>query len=241
MGFVVPRRAEGPKAHLPVVLMLDRSGSTQDIRALLNQCSRRLLQSMKEEIVFRGIVELLVILYSSDYQTAVDFKSLEQVQEYELDIPESRGFTETGRALLYALKRLDEKKAEWKTKGERYYQPLLFLLTDGYPDAGLNAPPAVEEAVQRTYAAAAAEIRRREQEKKLVFLAAGIQQKNGIHADMERLRELTSYPERVFCVTDAEGSVNHIGAFYQLIYESTNAMFTGTPIDEVVGEIWDAL
>lgn len=234
MAFIVPPRKNGPKAHLPVAIALDRSYSTETIRPLLNHCAEKLISSLKEDMFLRNIVELLVVQFSSDYETVVDFAPLETVRGNELDILKSGGSTATGDALLYILQRLDEKKIEWRLSGEKYYQPLLFLLTDGYPDAGLGAPDTVVEHVRQTYEAAAEQIREREANQKIVFIAAGIQQKNGYHANIEKLQELTSYPDRVLCVTDDVGGIHGIERFYDLIYQSTNAMYEGTPIEDIV-------
>lgn len=240
MGFCVSPREHRLKSHLPVAIVIDRSGSTGDIRGILNKYSGELIQSLKGSLFLKNIVELLVIQYSSDYKTVVDFKPLEQVGDHDLDIPSSHGFTATGRALLHALQRLDEKKTEWKLEGEKYYQPLLFLLTDGYPDAGRNAPPEVAAAVQQTYAEAAQQIRRRELDQKLTFIGVGIEQKNGIKADLGRLRELSNYPDRVLCVKDLENGTSGVEQFFDLVYQSTNAVFEDTPIDDVVIEFLNA-
>lgn len=239
MAFVVPPRMKGPKTHLPVAIVIDTSASTKDIRELMNQCARKLVNSLKHELAFQKVVELLVVFYNSDYTNVVDFIPLESVREKDLDIAESKGFTETGRALLYSLQRLDEKKMEWKQKGEKYYQPLLFLLTDGYPDAGIGAPKSVVERVEETYALAARQIIEKEKNEKIIFIAAGIQQENGDSANMEKLKELSGHPERILCVKEVVGSVNSIEKFYNLIYESTNAMFTNTPVEEVIEQVWD--
>ena len=238
MKFKVPPREKGPKTHLPVALVIDTSASTEDIRELLNQCSCQLIRSLKRELTFQRIVELLVIFFNSDYQDVLYFKPLEMVDEHELDIVESKGFTATGRALIHALDCIDRKKMEWKQKGEKYYQPLLFLLTDGYPDAGVGAPSKVVEKIEEWYALAAQQIKGKEEKDKIVFIAAGIQQKNGCNANMEKLKELSSHPERILRVTDQAGSMNSIEKFYQLIYESTNATFANTPVDDVIGQTW---
>lgn len=238
MKFKVPSREKGPKTHLPVALVIDTSASTDDIRELLNRCSFQLIQSLKRELVFKRIVELLVIFFNSDYQDVLYFKPLEMVDEHELDIVESRGFTATGRAILHALECLDKKEMEWKQKGEKYYQPLFFLLTDGYPDAGVGAPPTVVEKIEETYALAAQQIKEKEEKDKIIFIAAGIQQKNGCNANMGKLKELSSHPERILRVTDQLDSLNSIEKFYQLIYKSTNAAIANTPVDEVIGQTW---
>ena len=38
MNFVVPSRGNGPRSHLPVAIVIDKSTSTNDIKDLLNNC-----------------------------------------------------------------------------------------------------------------------------------------------------------------------------------------------------------
>lgn len=237
MNFVVPSRGDGPRSHLPIAIVIDKSESTKDIKDLLNKCIVNLVNNMKREVTIKNTVDLLVIHYSSEHEVILNFEPLENVKPNALIIKESRGFTHTGGALLYALQRLDEKKIEWKFLAEKYYQPLMFLLTDGYPDAGINAPQKVAKFVEDAYGSAAEEIKKREAEDKLVFIAAGIEQKNGVGADMKRLSELSIHPERILHIKEA-GHINEIERFFDLIYESTNATFSNTPVDEVIDQIW---
>ena len=225
MKVVVQPREAGPRIHLPVSIVIDKSESTGDIRDLLNRGAQSLIQSMKKELTFRGIVDLLVIHFSSENEVIMDFQPLEQISEHALDIHSSRGHTDTGKALLTALDALDRKKMEWKRSGEKYFQPLLFLLTDGYPDAGSGAPEEV--------------VRTRERAEKIVFIAAGIQLKYGCQANMDMLRELSGYPERILQISDFDENANSIQQFYHLIHESTKAMYTGTPVEDVIGQVWN--
>lgn len=237
MKFIVPSRGDSPRSHLPIAIIIDKSESTKDIRDLLNKCIVNAVNEMKKEALFKNTVDLLVIHYSSEHEVVIDFEPLENVYPANLVIKESSGFTHTGGALLYVLQRLDEKKIEWKSRGEKYYQPLVFLLTDGYPDAGVGAPQKVAEFVEDAYISAASDIKKRECDNKIVFIAAGIEQKNGVGADMKRLSELSNYPERVLKINEAS-SINGIENFFDLIYESTNATFTNTPVDDVINHIF---
>lgn len=237
MNFVVPSRGDAPRSHLPVAIIIDKSESTKDIKELLNKCIVNLVDNMKKEKLLKNTIDLLVIHYSSEHEVIFDFETLENANPKDLVIKESRGFTHTGGAILFALQRLDEKKIEWKFLAEKYYQPLLFLLTDGYPDAGINAPQKVAKFVEDAYKTAATELKKRESENKLVFIAAGIEQSNGIHADMKRLSELSNYPERILHIKEAS-HINEMERFFYLIYESTTATFSNTPVDEVINQIW---
>lgn len=236
MAFVVPKRKNGPKAHLPVAILIDKSGSAEDIRTLLNKCTEKLIRTMQQEVAFHGIVELYVAFYSSNYVVACDFEPLEKITPEQISISKCEGYTETGRALLEVLQRLDEKKIQWKRNAERYFQPLLFLLTDGYPDAGKGAPLEVKKRIDRDYHMAAQQIKLRESAEKIVFIAAGVEQANGICADMTKLRELTIHPERIIQVNNTK-SLGEVERFFNLIYESTNATFNNTPLDVIISEV----
>lgn len=237
MNFIVPSRDSGARSHLPIAIVIDKSTSTNDIKDLLNNCIVNLVNNMKKETIFCNTIDLLVIHYSSEHEVIADFETLDKVDPDSLVIKKSHGFTHTGGALLYALQRLDEKKLEWRNLAEKYYQPLIFLLTDGYPDAGIGASPNVEKIVADSYAMAANEIKNREKEGKLVFIAAGIEQQNGECADMEKLSELSIYPDRIIQVKKAD-NFKEIEQFFSLIYESTNATFSNTPVDDVINQIW---
>ena len=223
-----PGRAEDtPKEHLAVSIVVDKSESTADIHDLLNTCTRDLVTKLKKDLLFKGIVELQVVFFSGTYQEA-DFVPLEQISPSSLVVPKSEGYTHTGQALLYALEQLQKKKNYWKQKAEHYYQPMLFLLTDGFPDAGEGAPDDVVKDVREAYEMAGDQIKKLESSKpnespKLLFVAAGIERKNGISANMDKLRELSSHPERILSVTHGNG-LNGIEKFFDLIYQMTYTM-----------------
>lgn len=238
-GFVQMDVAELPKEHLPVALVIDTSMSTTRIRGLMQKCILHLVNNFREDLIMGSMVELLVVYYNDNYETAADFVPLSKISPDTLKFPPSQGCTNTGAALLHALERLDEKKQEWKKNRERYHQPLCFLLTDGYPDAGLHATAEEKLRVEQQYKAAARAIRQREQEKKLVFFAAGIQQRESQHsASIKRLRELTQYPNRVIPVSNDLADTVRFEDFFSLIEYSTNAIFECTPIDAVLEDMW---
>ena len=107
------------------------------------------------------------------------------------------------------------------------------------PCAGSGAPEEVVRSVEEAYRQAAHEIRTRERAEKIVFIAAGIQLKYGCQANMDMLRELSGYPERILQISDFDENANSIQQFYHLIHESTKAMYTGTPVEDVIGQVWN--
>lgn len=231
---------EKPREHLPVALIIDNSLSTTPIAALLNQCVRQLVEHMKQDPIFHSVVELLVVHFNQDLQVAADFLPLTQVTAGQLDIRSCSGHTNTGKALLYALDRITERCQTWDRDAQHHYQPLCVLLTDGYPDAGLHASEAYRRSVEQSYAEAARRIRQLEQEEKLTFIAAGIQQEDiRFRANMDRLRELTIYPNRAIPISEDLAELKRFDEFFSLIEKTTNAMFRSTPPDVINQAFWE--
>ena len=223
--FKIPPRKNTLKKHLPVAILIDKSGSAHDIRPLVERSVRKMIQKLQAEITFRGVVELLMIFFSGECQAA-EFTPLEKMQPDAFSMPECTGTTNTGQALLYALGKLEKKRLEWEQSGERSFEPLMFLLTDGFPDAGIGAPEKVREAVKKSYQDAAQTVRKMEREGNLLFLAAGVQRKNGVCADMAKLQELSAFPDRIFRVDDS-GGLDGVELFFHVIYEQTLTMTAG--------------
>lgn len=236
------------RSHLPLVLLIDISKSTEDIRELINKCQKQMLRAMMEDLTLQGCVYLYILHFNGACEPAVEFELLDSLaargalndDSDELDIKKSYGCTNTGRAIMTALQAVDEQKTEWrKNRAENVFQPLMFLLTDGYPDAGLGASEEEKEAVERAYRNAAEEIQRREKKDdngraKITFAAAGVQRRNGCSANIPRLKELTSYADHVVAVTDdADGSVDVAGLsqFFDMIYLATTTTVNGKPTD----------
>ena len=40
--------------HLPLVLLIDISSSTEDIRELINKCQKKMLRAMAEKVSFKN-------------------------------------------------------------------------------------------------------------------------------------------------------------------------------------------
>ena len=246
-GFVAAARNR-QVTHLPVALVIDRSKSTEDIRVCMNRCARDLLAKLQANEDYNRNIELLVVFFNGDiyrgenHDAPPQFKPLTLVTPEDVTMPKSGGYTHTGKALYYALEELDQRKSEWRKKGQDYYQPMLFLMTDGYPSPGVNAPPEKEKEVADMYREAGDRIKSLEKAKKLIFVAAGIQAGRLYEADMDKLRELSDkehWNQIVKISEDAEKGVHEMEKFFQVIYEATsNAVQQNqTPIGGVLDEI----
>ncbi|MBQ9521069.1 MAG: VWA domain-containing protein [Oscillospiraceae bacterium] len=242
--FRVATKDKRPKSHLPVAILIDKSLSTGNIRGIMETCARELLQRLKAELTFKGIVEVLIVFFSDTYQEA-DFTPLDNIDPAKFVVPESEGTTNTGKALLYALGQFKERKIVWQQAGEDYFQPLMFLLTDGKPTAGELQNPKYAEAhakaekeVKEAYAEAAREIRAWEDGRKLIFIAAGVQRRDGESADMDSLHELSEHDDHIFSVTDGEG-LDGVQRFFNEIYTMTQLVYKRTPLSELLKDALD--
>ena len=84
MAFVVPKRKDGPKAHLPVAILIDKSASAEDVRPILNTCVQKLIRTIRQDTALRGIVELYVAFFSSTYEVVADFEPIEAINLEQL-------------------------------------------------------------------------------------------------------------------------------------------------------------
>ena len=255
------------KKHIPIALVIDKSNSTEDIRESMDLYAKKLLQQMKDDKVFKGVVELLIVFYDNDIyhknNEEPSFRTLDEITAQDIAFPASSYATDTGKALLYALDKLEEKKVLLRGSGELYFQPMLFLLTDGYPDPGEHAPERVIREYMARYRRAAKEIHDQEKKGKLTFIAAGIQiEDSPYRADMRKLRELSAYPQRALKVTARKSGRNEheivkitsgdgeqgertieVENFFDLILDMTHNTLNDyfTPTDEVVENFLNVL
>lgn len=228
------------RKHRPVCILLDRSKSISSYNGRLmngiNRSASEAVRKMKELVLYRDMTEVLVIQFSTEPEVTAEFVPLADLSEQALTITQARGCTDTGKALLLALDMLDRRKAECKEKGEEYFQPLLFLLTDGYPDPGnpvrkedVEPHARAVKAYEERYAQAARRIKAMEEADKLVFVAGGITVDDELRADMDKLRELTGKTERVVEL-DCSGNLDSLSGFFELVLKATDSRPDFSPI-----------
>lgn len=214
MGFNVKRKNYGAVKRIPLGIVCDISSSMEDVRDILNRALVSLCELLKESKKTEKAVDLLLIFFNGETEVRVNFESLDTVDPDRLKIERVYGYTDTGKALLSALNRLQQKKNEYKVDEKEYWQPLLFLITDGYPCAWQGAPDEEYKKINETYKVAAEEIHRLVDEKKLIFAAAGIQRNNGLSANVKRLKELS---DNIICVSEDISGMKRIDDFIKLI------------------------
>ncbi len=229
----------------PLVLIIDISWSMEAIREILNKAITELFQQMKKNELLYKTIDLLVVHFNGLSDIVVDFTPLEEVKISDITINKCTGCTDTGKAIIKALKRAYEYRDEIFEVSDgliTHNQPLVFLLTDGIPDAGKRTEDDTDEvyqaevdAVNHAYQEAATYIKEKENNQKIVFVAAGIHHPGktnipGSNVSEEKLRELTNYPDRVITF---EGNQTNFDVFFDLVHKGTtvvdpNEFFSGS-------------
>ena len=163
--------AENPEPRVPVVLMLDCSGSMEgDPITALNDGVVHFAAEVIKDSTASLRVDLAVVTFGKSVDVAQDFTGILDFEPVDL---EAAGKTRMGQALDKALDMLEARKQEYRDNGLQYYRPWVFMITDGAP----SFPDEFEAAKARL-----AEAR---DDKKLLFWAIGVE-----GADMDTCKEL---------------------------------------------------
>lgn len=176
---------DNPSPRCPCMCVLDTSGSmgggvlggifssgTSPIDQL-NEGFQRFLEALKENEVAAYSVEVGVITAGGSVQEVLPFTTAIQIDG--VNPFQATGQTPLGSAVELALKRLEERKAEYKRNGVPYYQPWLVVISDGEPTD--------------SWQQAAQEAKAQSANRKLVSLMVGVQ-----GADMNKLGHFSSKP-----------------------------------------------
>jgi uncharacterized protein YegL len=166
-----PELYDNTEARCPVVLVLDVSGSMsgEPIKEL-NDGLQVLKDALEKDITASLTVEVAVVTFGGSINLAHDFATMDGFNPPTLS---TTGDTPMGEAIEYALQLVAERKEQYKNYGVKYYQPWVWLITDGYPN--MNSP--WFEAAQKVHQA--------QQEKKISFFAVAVK-----GADMEKLKQI---------------------------------------------------
>lgn len=123
---------DNSEERLPIILVLDRSGSMEGKPIQeLNNGLKLLEQDIKSDVIAAKRGRILVIAYGGDdeveiseWQDAMDFVAPQLV---------AAGRTPIGTAVAAALNAIEAQKEELRAAGVSYKRPILMLMSDGLP------------------------------------------------------------------------------------------------------------
>jgi uncharacterized protein YegL len=171
-----PELYENTEARCPVVLVLDVSGSMAgDPIKELNDGLKVLKKALEDDATASLRVEVAVVTFGASVSLAHDFATMDAFKPPTLS---ASGGTPMGEGIEYALQLVAERKEQYKNHGTKYYQPWVWLITDGYPNG--NSP--WQEAARKVHEA--------HKEKRISFFAVAVQ-----GANMDQLMQIAP-PER---------------------------------------------
>jgi uncharacterized protein YegL len=165
--------AKNPEPRCPVVLLLDTSGSMSGDRIdELNAGLAIFKQEVQRDTTASLRVEVAIITFDSSVNLIQDFVTIDNFYPPQLT---TTGMTAMGQGIELALNEVESRKAIYKSNGIQYYQPWVFLITDGGPsDSWQSAAQRVKQATANG---------------KISFYAVGVQ-----GADMNILGQIDPEP-----------------------------------------------
>ena len=115
--------------HMPCAVLIDTSGSMGGHETELMQALQEMKETIMDDDIARGRVEVCVITFDDDVHEVVPFGPISAMSIPNINCG---GMTHTHQAIDFALKRVEERKNEYKAMHITYNQPWIWLFTDGY-------------------------------------------------------------------------------------------------------------
>jgi|ERR1039458_2325527 uncharacterized protein YegL len=126
-----PEFASNPDPRCACVLLLDTSGSMSGVPIdALNQGLQAFQLDIQEDALAKRRVEIAIVTFGGSVQKVHDFVS---AGSFTAPILAAGGDTPMGEAIALGLQLVKNRKAEYRASGVLYYQPWVFLITDGEP------------------------------------------------------------------------------------------------------------
>lgn len=134
-------------AHLPVVILLDTSGSMkgESIR-LLNEAMAKFRDEVIRVPEARARIDIAVIAYNSTPKLITNFTDLDSWQPTTLT---AGGCTDTAEAMQLAMDCIDEYRSRQSEAGIQVYRPILVHISDG---ASTSSEEDTQRALDRVHA-----------------------------------------------------------------------------------------
>ncbi len=123
--------ATNPDPRCACLLLLDTSGSmTGAPLDALNAGLRTFQNDLQEDGLARQRVEIAIVTFGGSVTTVQEFVS---AREFIAPHLSANGGTPMGEAIVHGIQMVKQRKQIYKDNGVPYYQPWVFLITDGDP------------------------------------------------------------------------------------------------------------
>ncbi len=123
--------ATNPDPRCACLLLLDTSGSMSGAPLdALNAGLRTFQADLQEDGLARQRVEIAIITFGGVVTTVQEFIS---AREFTAPYLSAHGGTPMGEAILNGIQLVKNRKQTYKDNGVPYYQPWVFMITDGGP------------------------------------------------------------------------------------------------------------
>lgn len=165
---------DNPSPRCPCMVVLDTSYSMSGAPIeQLNRGFERFLHALRDDEVAACSVEVGVITAGGRVSEQLPFTTAMNIDR--CDTLSAGGGTPLGEGVEYALKALEQRKAQYRQTGVAYYQPWLVVISDGTPTD--------------SWRLAAQKAKQLSTERKLVALMVGVE-----GAQMDILNQFSSRP-----------------------------------------------
>ena len=210
------------KKRLPICFCLDVSGSmlaptangTTRIQEL-NQSFSSFIHAMQSNPEVAASADISVITFGGDVQILNAFAPLSNFRPAEIKVNE-HSLTPMGEGINAALKLLEVRKQAYRSRGIKYHQPWLVVLTDGE----VTGNQATVE-----YNKACAAVNDLEMNKKLVVFNAGIGDETN-YTLLKMLSRKRSEPIKI--------GYTDLNRFFEFLGSSSTAIVNNGDVDAIV-------
>lgn len=207
-------------SRIELYLLVDHSGSTRDFIDQINKSIRNMIESLKRHHEYGELMGYEVRFIFIPFNHGYEIKEYQKIDDIATDTIslEACGATDIGTPIIKATAMALENYRKFKLKGIPMLHPIIFLFTDGVPDAGIGRTDAEQAKYDRQFEKAAKEIKESEDEK-LSFVACSFQGtevgSTCYRQNTEKIKTLTNHPKRVIEISKYKSSENPIADFFE--------------------------